>query len=220
LVCQYYEYLCSGRRPQSLLPPAVFRCDATIGSWLANAAHLEAASVPAFFELAVELALHGAPAKLSVEAKRAALDEIAHARVVTQLAARGGALPPEVRRSESAPRSLEALALDNAIEGCVREAYGALAAYRQAETAHDLEVAHAFRAIARDEARHALFSDAIQAWVTPQLSVRDRRMVDDARREAVEELTNSVEHEQASELRYALGLADAERAVDLVRALA
>lgn len=220
LVCEYYEYLCEGRRPQALLSPTTFASGTTIGSWLAQAAHLESASVPAFSELAVELALHGAPRVLAAHAQRAALDELEHARRVACLARRYGAVPPAVRRTDSAPRSLSELALDNAIEGSVREAYGALTAFSQAQTARDPEVARAFIAIARDEARHALLSDAIHTWTTSRLHARDRRMVDDARREAIDELTRSVEHESAAELRDTLGLPHAERAVDLVRALA
>jgi hypothetical protein len=59
-------------------------------------------------------------------------------------------------------RSLEELAVENAVEGCVRETYGALTAIWQARTAKDPSVAAAVRRIARDETRHAALSWANQ----------------------------------------------------------
>jgi len=50
------------------------------------------------------------------------------------------------------------VALENAVEGCVRETYGALIATRQAEAASDPVVRRAMRKIAADETAHAALS--------------------------------------------------------------
>ena len=52
-------------------------------------------------------------------------------------------------------RELEAIAIENAVEGCVRESFGALLATWQAKTAGDARVRAAMKRIARDETRHA-----------------------------------------------------------------
>ncbi len=220
LICTYYEYLCTGRRPQSLVHRSLPVTPSThVGSWLAQTAHLEAASVPAFRELADELALHGAPSELAREARRAADDEVRHAASVTRLAAMYGALPASIQRSPFAARSLRELAFDNATEGCAREAYGALAAVHQANTATDPEVAQAFLAIAQDEARHALLSFAMHDWFTDRLQPRDRRDMEDARRAALDDLVQQLTPEPEPELRGLLGVPEAEQAIALVHML-
>ena len=59
-----------GRRPAGLRPWRVPTRGSSAGRWLAEAAALEAASVPAFRRLARELAAHGAPARLVERARR------------------------------------------------------------------------------------------------------------------------------------------------------
>lgn len=220
LICSYYEYVCVGRRPQALVRRSPLAASTALGSWLAQAAHLEATAISAFHELAGELALHGAPPKLSREARRAANDEVRHAASVARLAVRYGALPAPVERSPFAARSLRDLALDNAIEGCAREAYGALSALHQANAAVDPEVGRTFLAIARDEARHALLAFTMHDWLTDRLRPRDRREVEDARHEALEELAQQLAQNPEPELRTFLGVPNAERSVAMVRALA
>ncbi|MDQ3370499.1 MAG: ferritin-like domain-containing protein, partial [Myxococcota bacterium] len=61
-------------------------------------------------------------------------------------------------------RSLAAIAHENAIEGCVREAYGALVATYQAERAAPALRA-VFRRIAADERRHAALAEDVHAWI-------------------------------------------------------
>ncbi|HEX7671897.1 MAG TPA: hypothetical protein VF395_20020, partial [Polyangiaceae bacterium] len=73
--------------------------------------------------------------------------------------------------------SLEDLAVENAVEGCVRETYGALLASFQAVRASDSEVATTMDVIARDETRHAALSWAIMHWAVPQLSEEGRGRV-------------------------------------------
>lgn len=155
-----------------------------LARWLADGAHLEATSVPAFEDLAAELDAFGAPSVLSRAARRSADDERGHARMLHRLADRLGADVAAVRRTETAPRSPEEVAIDNAVEGCVREAYAALAAAMQAERAGSLTVRRAYRSIAADEARHALLSFATNDWLAAQLSPRARRRARPPRRDA------------------------------------
>jgi len=83
--------------------------------------------------------------------------------LLARLARRFGAEPRAPRVAASELRSLEALAFDDAREGCVHETYAAFEAVHQAATARDPEVRAALRLIARDELRHAAFSHALHA---------------------------------------------------------
>jgi hypothetical protein len=175
----------TGRRPAGLARAK--RCvDGTpiAGEWLAAAAYLEEASVVAFRTLRAELAAHGAPARLTRAAMRAARDEVRHARTMTALAGRFGAAPAKVVVAARRRRSLEAIALENATEGCVRETFGALVATWQARAAADPEARGAMETIARDETRHAELAWAVARWIEPRLSAAARRRVARARRRA------------------------------------
>src|SRR5580658_1383630 len=90
-----------------------------------EAAYLEAASVRAFDWLEDELSAHGAPERLQARARRAARDEVRHARVIRSFAERAGARVPSLRVKAARARSLEAMAVENAVEGCVNETLGA-----------------------------------------------------------------------------------------------
>ena len=89
-------------------------------------------------------------------------------------------------------RSLEAIARENAVEGCVRETWGALIAERQSRLAAEPAVRAAMRRIARDELRHAELAWAVDAWLRPRLSPDARRRVLAERSAAVKELSNEV----------------------------
>ena len=228
LHCLYIDRYCEtyigsptviGRIPTGLL---VQRSLATspLARWLAESAHLEAASVPAFDELAAELHSFGAPKQLVRAATRSAHDERRHARVIGRLAHRLGADVAPVRRSETALRGPDEVAHDNAVEGCVREAYGALVAAHQAENATSHAVRRAYRSIARDEARHALLSFAANDWLMPRLSIAARRRTDEARREGLAEFAKGLEHEPEASLHTVLGLPDATRSMDVLALLA
>jgi predicted metal-dependent hydrolase len=155
-------------------------------------AHLEAASVHAFLRLREELTSIQAPRALVRRAERAARDEVRHARVTARLARRRGAEPAPVViervEREGAPRSLADLALENAVEGCVRESFGALVAMRQASQARDPQVARAMARIARDETEHAALAWAIARWVAPRLDGVARSKVRRAVRSALASL--------------------------------
>ncbi|NBD09651.1 hypothetical protein [Corallococcus silvisoli] len=215
-------FICEGRRPEGLCSDGAVAVEVpALGALFARMAHLEAASVPAFERLADELAAHGAPERLVRAARRSAKEEVRHARAMEALALRHGAPIPELKVAPFQARSLEALALENAVEGCVRETFGALLAGWQARSAEDAQVRESLAAIAPDEQRHAELSWAIDAWALEQLSPEARERVEEARREAWREL----ERDAAASLvpdavARASGLPSARMAQRLVRELA
>jgi hypothetical protein len=176
-----------GRRPEGLQATRL-SAPSAVGAWLAQAAWLEAASVHAFVRLAHELGLHGAPRALIRAALAAVGDEVRHTAMMARLAARYGAVPPVPEVAPPVARSLEALAVENAVEGCVRETWAAALALWQSHAAHDPEVRAAFEVIARDELRHAALAWAIDGWAMPQLDEAARARVRAARDVAADEL--------------------------------
>ncbi len=176
---------CPGRRPAGLEGAAPAQ-GTPVGAWLADAAHLEAASVDAFALLAAELRLHEGPSALIARAHRAEDDETRHARMTAKLARRLGASEGEwagpVRRADVGRRTLEEIALENAVEGCVNETFAAVLAMWQAEHAKDEAVRDTMRVIAEDEARHAALAWSVLAWVQPRLSPDAATRVDEALR--------------------------------------
>lgn len=187
-----------GRRPEGL-----GHCEddgeAGLGTHLARIARLEAASVPAFTRLVRELRAHGAPRSLVARARRARLDEIRHARMMARLARRFGKKPQPIDPTPMHVRPLVDVARENMVEGCVREAFGALVATFQAEAAHDEEIAAAMRGIARDETEHAALSYAIARWADARLSRAERAEIEEARERAIATLRRELSEEPPKE---------------------
>jgi hypothetical protein len=181
-----------GRRPAGL-EPRTAACRSPLGDYFAGMAHLEAASVPAFARMHAELAGLGAPRALLRRVARSVRDEQRHARVVGRLARSFGGVveAPRVRRHRT--RSVEAMARENVIEGCVRETYGALVASWQAVHARDPRVRRAMRSIARDETRHAAVSASAAAFLASKLAHRALARVEHVRRMAIDELRTATE---------------------------
>lgn len=183
--CQYETSCKGGRRPPGLASEGRSGGDDPIARWFAEVAHLEAASVPAFERLAAELREHHAPAELIAAALRAAVDEARHADRLGAIATRLGGRPSPVELAPPHPRSLVALALENAVEGCVGETWAALLAAHQARAAEDPEIRACMAEVAADEAAHADLAWAIDAWIAPRLSAAERNDVLAARSRAV-----------------------------------
>jgi hypothetical protein len=211
-----------GRRPARLyLGPTMRRgAPSALGALLSQMAALELASVPAFRNLARELKAHGAPEQLCRAAQRAASDEVRHHRVMGALARNHGASPPPVRVSQSKVRSLARIAEENTVEGCVREAFGALVATWQAKTARDPEVRRAMRAIARDEVRHAALAFRVGAWIEKRLDAAQRARIDRAQRRAIEALYQDLGVEPTREWVVDAGLPTSAEARQLFGGLA
>lgn len=221
IYCSYVTCNNDGRRPEGLqeaLPPEAC-CE--LGALFAHVAWLEAASVPAFLRLAEELTAHGAPEALVKAARRSAADEVRHTRAMQALAQRHGAAMAEVDIRPFEPRGLEAMCLENAVEGCVRETFGALVTGWQARTAQDAEVRRALEPISRDELRHSELAWAVDAWAAERLSAPERARILQARRETL----SALEHEVGSQTPPArlvreAGVPTREQALHLVRGLA
>jgi rubrerythrin len=194
----------TGRRPAGLAQEA--RPARFVAELLASQAYLERASVDAFLELAEQVTAHGAPAKLVERLRRAACEEVEHARVVGELARARGCEPVPVDVTPAGPRSLLAIALENAREGCVRETWGAAVAVAQGERAGDGEVRKAMEQIALDELGHAALSWDLAAWLETRLSGEERAAVAEERARAVAELEGEIAQEVPSAWRAALGV--------------
>jgi hypothetical protein len=167
-----------GRRPPNLLARRGTETrSAGLARYFAGAARLEAASVDAFEQLAEELRVFGAPRALREAARRAADDEVRHARITSALAERFGARPEQQRLSRCKLRGRAEVALDNALEGCVSETYSAYLATVQARLATRDLMGAGLLQIARDETRHAAFSWQLAAWLEPGLDAQVRRRI-------------------------------------------
>lgn len=184
------HYGCSGgRRPDGLVDDnREGKSPATVGAYFAKLAHLEAASVHAFRTIADELVRFGAPEKLVRAARRARRDEVRHTRMTSALARRFGAALRQPRVAPTGKRALVEFALENAVEGCVSETFGALLAHWQAQHAEDREVRSAMARIARDETRHASLAWQMHRWATSRLGASNRRRVSAAMRDAAQTL--------------------------------
>lgn len=175
-----------GRRPEGLAPGGYD--DGSLGGWLAEVAHLEAASIAAFARLSRELAAHGAPGRLVRAADSGRSDEVRHAAMMGELARRHGASVREPVTGDLPVRSLFEIALENAVEGCVRETFGALVATFQARRASDARIRCMMHVIAADETKHAELSWDVAAWIEPRLSDDERAEIARAKAAAVAEL--------------------------------
>ena len=216
-----WEVACpGGRRPRRLAFGCGGRAGSTAGQWFAGLCQLEAASVPAFQTLGTELAWAEAPGPLLTAAASAVDDERRHTRMAARLARRFGAEPAQPRVAPTGVRSLADLAEENAIEGCVREAYGAALAFVQAATATDPVVRAAMSRIATDEARHAALAMAVDHWAAGRLGPRARARVRDAAAAAAADLRASAGRDWSPELGNSVGLPPPSVAVALVDQLA
>jgi hypothetical protein len=208
--CSNVGGFCIGGRAPRGFSPIAASAETAAGGYLARMAQLEAASVDAFDALHADLARLGAPSALLSAVRAAARDEVRHARMVGSLATRFGAGPCAVSVPPAAPRSAEELALENAAEGCVKEAFGAAITAVQAERARDPRVRGAMRAIARDELGHAALAWRVARWLESKLDTAARGRVAGARLEALRALASSVHDEQPGD--DALGLPDGRAA--------
>lgn len=210
-----------GRRPEGLVAAASGGAEVSLAAWLAEAAHLEAASVIAFRRLERELRGLGAPRELLVGARRSRADEIRHAREMAALARRFGGEPAPVEVMREAQRTPFAIALENAVEGCVRETYGALVASYQARKATDPELRSVLERIARDEARHAALAHEVASWLEPRLDAGERAAIAKARDAALSELRAAVLRAPAADVARLAGMPeprDARVLLDLLEA--
>jgi hypothetical protein len=183
----------AGRRPRGLAVAGRPAAASPLGDYFARLAYLEAASVIAFRDLEAALTARGAPRALRKAAARAADDERRHEAATASLARRFGAATIHPRTVTSRPPTLEELLVDDAVEGCVGESFGAMLAMCQGERASDEAIADVMREIARDEARHAALSWALLRWGAARLDRAARARVHARLLVALDELLVQVE---------------------------
>lgn len=205
-----------GRRPRGARP-ARLRATSTAGAYLAKMAHEEAASVLAFERIEEELTRFGAPRALRDAARRARGDETRHANVVAKAARRRGAACRAPTTRTWRTRSIEAFALENAVEGCVNETFGAFFLLGQASRASDGTLRRDLRRIARDELRHAALAWVIAAWLDDVLDAAARDRVAAARSRAMQAFARRLDVADDPALRLDLGLPDREESAQIVR---
>lgn len=201
-----------GRAHEGLTAPAISEGVSEIARWLENAAYLEDASVTSFELLAMELAAHGAPHDLVANAERSARDEVRHARTMNALARRNGGRTQHSAKQERGARSLEAMLHENAVEGCVRETYGAALAWYQAAHANDAKVKAAMERIAIDETRHAALAWSIAEWGEARVDASAREAIQAARAEAWRVLEEEIDTDPDAAVASSLGLPSSEAA--------
>jgi hypothetical protein len=111
------------------------------------------------------------------------------------------------------------VAVENVVEGCVRETFGALLASWQAQHATEPAVRTAMKRIAVDETRHAALAWAIDAWMRERLDEPARRRVERSRRAAARTLLRDLRQELPAGARRRAGLPSARQARVLASAL-
>ena len=196
-----------GRRPDGLQSSTAG--GSTLGRYFAHCAHLEAASVIAFRTLHRELSELGAPPELLDEIAVAEKQEVRHAALAGHLAGRFGGTVPPVEVDAPVRRSIEQIALENVVEGLVRETFGAAVALWRAKHAEDAELRRIFTAIAEDECSHAELSEKLASWLHPQLGQAARDRLESARRSAIAELEHEMSGETQPVLRQIAGVPSA-----------
>ena len=151
--------------------------DAAARVWAGRAA-AEWASVPAFWELAEQLAACGAPESLQARAIEAAEQEIGHALSAASFAASLAKAELALQPPALVPRDpvggrqgLKRLALESWTDGCVGEGAAAARAAAEAETAEAAAIRSGQRVVAAEEGRHAELGWDILAWA---LAAADR----------------------------------------------
>lgn len=186
-----------GRRPEGLIatnPPRGARC---MGAYFAEASQLEAASVFAFERLEEELRTYRAPRTLVRDARRARNDEVRHARMTRRLAKKNGGVPVAARVRRMSGRPWMEFVKENAVEGCIRETFGALVATYQAQHATDEQIQRAMAVIASDETRHASLAWRVAKWAEARLSAEERAEVRALQRAELQRMRCHLSHEDA-----------------------
>ncbi len=215
-----YSHCLGGRRPQGLRSAESATAADPRGAYFKKLCALETASVAAFAQIAAELRRHGAPHDLILRAERAASDEVRHAAETARAARRFGAELDAVRVEAQRERSLLAMALENAEEGCVRETFGAALAHFSAQRAEDTELRLLWTRIAEDETRHAELSRDIGAWLSSRLLASERALVAARKYQALARLRQGLGKEPDGSVARTAGVPTSREAHILLESLA
>jgi hypothetical protein len=195
-----------GRRPAGLVTPASTPGASVLGDYFGRAAYLETASAFAFARLGRELEENAAPARLVEACERARLAELSHARGMARLAAAHGVtalMPTEPPRDS---RRLTEIAVENIVEGFVRQTYGAAVARLRARSATDFQTRRLMEDIAHDELAHAELALEIAIWLQGVVDPLEAAFVENALRHAVVSLAHELDVDVDPELCSQVGV--------------
>jgi len=190
-----------------------------VGAWLAEASQAETVSWMALRAVERELRAHDAPDMLARRAKAASDAALRNASVLEAMAMRWGVRPRQPTFIPVSVRPLDALAAENASQGCVRETWAALEALYQSLAARDPVIRRTMGRIAADGLRHAEFSWAVDTWAHRRLASRGRERVAQARARAVTDVLEALSVERNRVLCIEAGLPNAATARGLARDL-
>jgi hypothetical protein len=198
-------HIVEGRRPEGLVMPASTP-NTVLGDYFARAAYLDAASASAFLRLASELETHGAPGRMVDECHRAHLTELRHAAALGTLAEhyRVAVMAPEAR--EFSVRPLVAVALENIVEGFVRETFGTVVARCRARSAGNARIRQVMKKIAPEERGHAQLAFEIATWLQNVLTRVECVWVENAMRHAVRSLAHEIDVDTDIDLSWQVGV--------------
>ncbi len=210
-----------GRGHASICPSMTFAsgADDVVGSWLAEAAHAESGSWMALRAVGRELRAHDAPRELVSTARAVSAAALNNAAMLETLALRWGVRPRQPKVVSIAVRPLESLAVENAMEGCVRETWAALEARYQSLAARDPVIRRTMERVACDGVRHAEFSWAVDAWARRRLEREARKRVERSRLDAAQDLLGALCIERQRDLCVEAGLPTVATARGLAGAL-
>lgn len=205
-----------GRKPADLLEDEG-GCEGEdpVATALAEMARIEAASVHAFRRLERSLGELGADDDLRARARRAARDEIKHARSAARLARMRGARPRPVRLArERTPTTFE-LAMENAVAGCVHETLGVAYLEHQRTHAADPELRALAASLYDDELEHAALSWDLVAFFDRRLDAEERSQLRAATARALDDVVEEIGRVHPR-VRDALGLPQRETVARMV----
>jgi hypothetical protein len=163
-----------------------------VGRALARWARETDAGVASLHGLARDLEAFRAPKPLVRGARRAALDAIRHARMLGAMARRHEVTPEPAPADPRPAPSWDAMAIENAVDGCVRRAWElALTSYAGVH-AGDLVVRETLRRIARDQAEHVAAAWKVHQWCLPRASSAARERIERGMRATISALEAEV----------------------------
>ena len=126
---------------------------------------------------------------------------------------------PEVTVAPQPIRSLEEIAYENAVEGCVRETYAPLVAHWQALHSVSPEIRAVMSRIAEEESGHAALSWEVDSWMTPQLTPAQRAKKDQLQQDAIATLGQETKHRPSLAMVEVAGFPQTEQATQLFEGL-
>ena len=209
VTCEYTVCAVEGRGHGDIVKLTEATGHSELARYFVRAYHAEASSVAAFLQLRSELIHHNVPSGFQNRCLKAAEEEVHHARMMAKLAGEEDCDLPELSFGSFRQRSLFELTLDNAVEGCIFEAFSALKAQYQARHATDLRVLSAMKVIARDETEHAQLAWDLHHYLMERLTESERIDIRLAQKRALQQVLHQASLDAEREGQPPIHLANA-----------